>query len=279
MFLPDLPAGVTGVSGVTLYSDRERTLNPQTPPVALVGERWEVDTLNVPAGRWWGTVTAEKAGAPYSYPLSQPVDLPEDDRLAISPEALAASMRIPLPLSDDQRDILTQAIIDAQSDVDAYLGQPVMPILHTQKGVWPIGGDWDLCASDFDVIEVVSATPEVDPLLGALDTYTVTYYAGLNARDSEECEPIRRYLRAHAANLPEAARLWEVVVNPPKTIKSASTQGQSVSFEKASQGGGGAAGSKVPGSLPTLSSLDRWRIAGRRVHQGATQYGRRYYGA
>jgi hypothetical protein len=49
--------------------------------------------------------------------------------------------------------------------------------------------------------------------------------------------------------------------------------GQSVTYANAYASGAGAPGSGAPGALPTLKSCDRWRIAGRRVHQRPTSYG------
>lgn len=281
MYLPKpLPVGVTSVTGVRLFSDEERTEDVQTPPVSLVGGEWYVDTLNVTAGRWWATVDAQQGAVPYSYPLVDPVDLPEDDRLIVSPERLATQIKMPLPLTADQRATLRQGILDAQSDVVAYLGQPVMPRQYVERGVWPsteYPGEWDLRTPDAGpVVRIVSVEAELDVDSVPLNTYTITYIAGINARDEAEYDPIRRYVVAHAANSPEVVRLWRVVVNPAKVIKSSSTQGQSVSYEVPSLGGGGAAGSGAPGALPVLSSLDTWRVAGRRVWQGRTQFGTRY---
>lgn len=272
MYLPPLPVGVTSVTGIRLYAAKDRTGVPQEPPVSLVDGRWYIDTLNVADGRWWATVDATQGATPYAYPLRDPVDLPEDDRLIVSPEALAVSMRIPLPIDDDSREILTSAILAAQSDVVAYLGRPILPQQYVEKGVWPNGDEWALCIPDNDpLVKVISAVPEDD-----YGTYTVTYIAGIDAKTGAEYEPIRRYVLAHAANLPESLRLWRFIVKPKGAIKSSSTEGQSVSYETPTLGGGGAAGSGSPGALPTLSSLDKWRVAGRRVWQGRTHFGERY---
>lgn len=273
MDLPALPTGVTTVTGVRLFSDKARTANEKTPPVALMDGVWVVDTLNVPDGRWWATVDAQKGTTPYSYPLRDPIDLPERDDLVISPEALAQSIKIPLPLSDDTRETLTRAILGAQADIFGYLGQPIIPRVYVEHGVYSWGDEWRLTAhGDTPLIKVISTVPEA----GEWDTWTVTYLAGLDARTGEEFEPIRRYLFAHAANAPDVVRVWRSTANPEKVIKSSSTEGQSVSYEVPTLGGGGAAGSGAPGALPTLSSLDFWRVAGRRVHQGATHFGERY---
>lgn len=277
MDLPALPSGVTAVNSVRLYSDKDRTENVQTLPAALVDGVWTVDTLNVADGRWYATVDAQKGAVAYTYPLRDPVDLPEDDRLVISPETLAVSIKMPLPLDDAQRETLTQAILDAQDDVYAYLGQPITPQEFTQSGLWPLDDEWLLTAhGDGDVVKITAIVGENDPDGVPLGTFTVTYLAGIDARNGAEYGPIRRYIKAHAANSPEVTRLWRAVVNPEKTIKSSSTQGQSVSYEVPTLGGGGSAGSGNPGALPTIGSLSRWKVAGRRVHQPATRVGVRY---
>jgi hypothetical protein len=277
MELFPLPTGVTSVVAARLYSDEDRTAGELTLPATLDGTRWTVDTLNVPDGRWWATVDAQKGADAYSYPLRDPIDLPEDDRLIVSPETLGDSIGMPLPLSPAQRKTLTQAILDAQDDVVGYLGQPLMPQQFVQTGVWAWGDEWPLTAhGDIPVSRILSTVPETDVLGGPGDTWTITYLAGINARDGAEYSPIRRFVRLHAANSGDVTRLWRSVVNPEKVIKSSSTSGQSVSYEVPTLGGGGAAGSGIPGALPTRTSLDHWRIAGRRVHQGPTRYGTRY---
>lgn len=52
-----------------------------------------------------------------------------------------------------------------------------------------------------------------------------------------------------------------------------STEGQakSVTYSSLSYGGGGDAGSGVPGALPSITTLDTWRKRNRRVHQAPDQ--------
>lgn len=277
MDLPALPTGVTAVTSVRLHDDEERLSEPVLLPVSLLDGQWTVDTTSVADGRWWGAVVAAKGAVPYEYPLRDPIDLPEDDTLCVSPESLAEWMGVPLPLTAARRRVLRQALDDAQTDVRAYLGQPVMPERYIERGVSGWGERWTLTAhGDTTVQQVLSVEPEADPVLGGLDTFTITYLAGLNARDDVSCSPIRRYIKAHAANLPEATRLWREAAQPADTVKSLSAEGQSVTYESATLGGGGAAGSGNPGALPTAKSMDAWRVAGRRVYQSATRAGVRY---
>lgn len=276
MRLPTPPIGVTSVETVTFYTDEARTVGAQAAPVALVGDQWLVDTLNVPAGRWWATVNAHKDAVPYAYPLPDPVDLPEDDRLILSPEALATKIGVALPLTTERRSTLRDAIVAAQADVCAYLGRDsLVPTQRTETGLWDAGPEW-LLNCDEDVISIVSTIPEQDLGGAPTGTYTVIYLAGLDAANDPALEPIRRYVIAHAKNQPEVTDLWRVATNTKGRVKTLSAEGQSVTFETPSLGGGGKTGSGDPGSLPNIATLDRWRLAGRRVHQATTRYGTRY---
>lgn len=208
------------------------------------------------------------------------VETPEtpepDPRLVVQPEEVADEAGIPLPLSERDRKIVVGAILDAQADVDGYLGQSPLPTTLVQRGVWDFGGTWDLARfTDLDVIRVLSSEPEMDSDGVATGTFTITYLAGIDARE-DEYRPIRRFIVAHAKNSPEFTTVWQRLTKTRGAVKTVSAEGQSVSFGTATLGGGGAAGSGAAGSLPTMASMDRWRVAGRRVHQGATHFGERY---
>jgi hypothetical protein len=184
-------------------------------------------------------------------------------------------------LTEDQFDVLAEAIRDATADVEAYLGRPVMPVTRVETGRWPYGDGWDLNPGDepSTSIEVISAVPEEDPDYHTLTGYfTVTYKVGLNVRDGgpgypvESLRPIRRYIKAHAKNSDDVVRLWTTVTKAKGTIKNLSAEGQSVTFDKPNLGNASTkAGDLTPGSLPTMKSLDFWRLAGRRVYEGRTQ--------
>jgi hypothetical protein len=275
MILDPLPTGVTSVTGVDFYPDSARAEEPVEAPVSLVGDEWTVDTLNVPPGRWWPMVHALKGAEPYDYPRVL-VDLPFDDDLIVSPEAIASAIKVPLPLTDEHRETIRDAILDAQSDVAAYLGRSsLMPVTKTVTGLWAAGEEWEI-DDDEGVLRVLSAVADVDVDSQPIGTFTITYLAGFNARDDAALRPIRRYVIAHVKNSPEVTGLWKDVVKPKGDIKSLSAEGQAVGFTTPTLGGGGAAGSGAPGALPTLGSLDYWRLAGRRVYQGATRFGERY---
>jgi hypothetical protein len=274
MLLSPLPAGVTSVTEVRFYSTPARDGTPVVAPVTSTGGVWSSDDTGVPDGRWYPTVVAEDSvGAAASYDLDW-FDLPDDPALVVSAEAVAVKAKMGLPLSPDQRQTITEAILDAQSDVVAYLGRAITPELRTEYQRWAwSGAEWNLVAlGDDDLIRVVSAVPETDPVTGIpSDYFTVTYLAGLEGRTAPDLRPIRRYVALAAMNAPEFVTMWRTATKAKGVVKSLSAEGQSVSFETPTLGGGGQAGSGMPGALPTIASLDRWRVAGRRVHQGVTR--------
>ncbi len=275
MILTSLPSGMLTVTAVHLYPTAARDGDPEVVPATLTGGKVVISPDATTEGRWYPVIVGTVANSVAHQVATPPyVDLPDDPSLIISPEVIAARAGIPLPLTDDQRETLTEAILDAQSDVSAYLGVPLTPEVFVQRDLWPDRDQWTLTAhGDLDIVGVLSADPQM--FAGAPTGYfTVTYAAGLDARNDSLLRPIRRYVRAHAMNSPEVVRAWKVAVNPSGEIRSLSAEGQSVSFTAPTLGGGtGKAGSGEPGTLPTLGSLDQWRVAGRRVHQGPTHYG------
>ncbi|MFJ5121964.1 hypothetical protein [Kitasatospora sp. NPDC088548] len=202
------------------------------------------DTL--PPGRYWGAVHyIPSAGAPPAIDHAIRIDLPTGAGLVAAPEEVADKLRIPLPLTETQRDDLRTAIEDAQSDVEAYLARPLIPQLVTLAGARPAPGvdlttwkAWAHCGPDDD-FTIEGLTVRSD------GTYDVQLRVGL---DGAAERPIRRYIVAHAA---EACR------NTPgadgdRRVSSLSAEGQSISYD-------GAPGPGQAGSLPTLLSLDGYR--------------------
>lgn len=190
-----------------------------------------------------------------------------DPVLVVDPETVAKRAGLD-PTDDNVIDVVTDAILDAQDDVRAYLGRVIVPTLATEHGRYADGaGRWVLAEHDDEPPRVVvQVTPEmVDGQVTGL--FTVTYQYGIDARQ-DEFRPIARYVKAHALNSPEVTRLWESTVKARGPIKSVSAEGQSISWEKATLSGGAAAkpGDGTPGALPVLGSLDLWRLRGRRVH-------------
>jgi hypothetical protein len=293
-----LPAGYAVLREVRLYPTPERTGTPVVVPLVikaiprLAGAAagattsnvvYVADTTLVTSGRWYPVIVGETHdGTESTIPLDA-ADLNPDPRLVVLPEELAVRAKLPLPLSAADREVIIGAILDAQADVSGYLGRrSLMPSTYVQHGVAPSyygDGSWTLTAhGDEEIVSVTSATPEAT---GGVLTglYTVEYVAGINVRENEEYSPIRRYVRAHALNSPEFNRLWQAseTGKAARTVRTVSAEGQSVTFENASAGGGSSSdakpGSGAPGALPTLASLDRWRVAGRRVYQGPTRTG------
>jgi hypothetical protein len=187
----------------------------------------------------------------------------------VSADEVARRLRLQQPLTEDVRWAIDQAIWDAQADVEAYLGQPVTPTTFIETGLvaWP--GGWQL--TNAPLISIVAVTAETDPDSGVpTGLYTVEYTAGIDAINDPTLAPIRRYVIAHAKYSPEVQLLLaEESPAPARRVASLTAEGQSVTYE-ADPDTDSQPGSGAPGALPLLSSLDRWRIAGRRVFQRPT---------
>lgn len=269
-----LPPGFTALSQMRLYSNEARTGAPVDVPVTNTGGVWTADVSQVTPGRYYPSLVGIRNAVPGTAINVALVDLPIDDRLVLSPEALAVKAGVPLPLTEERREVIVDAILDAQADVYAYLGRPVMPQTYVEQHVWPHGETWELTEhGDDDIVGVTSAVPETYLDGQPSGYFTVTYVAGMNCRDSDEYRPIKRYVIAHAMNSPEFTRMWKVATNAKGDVKSVSAEGQSVSFSTPTLGASGTSkpGDGSPGALPTLASLDKWRVAGRRVHQARTR--------
>lgn len=202
--------------------------------------------------------------------MSTPVPDPPALPLIVSADQVARTLGIPLPLDEDTRWSIEQAIADAQADVAAYLGYDALtPTTRAQEHLVAWMGGYDL--TYHPVIEIISETPETDPETGSLTgLFTVVYRAGLNAAEDPAQEPIRRYVRAHAANAPTVQALArKLAPQLPREIVSLSVEGQSVTYT-GRDNSATAPGSGFPGSLPGLAALDRWRVAGRRVARRRT---------
>lgn len=261
-----LPAAATP-DPLLLYDTEERVGDPTEAPLSPLGDgTWSADVTGL-TGRWWPTTGYVVGATPYRIDLPY-VDLPEDPTLVVSPESLATSAGMTLPLTGTQREIITEAILDAQSDVRAYLGRAILPTVYTESGRYDDGtGRWNLTPLDEPVIEVLTVTADLihDAPSG---TFTITYRAGLNAQLDPALSPIRRYIKAAALNSPGFTRLWRTATSAKGEVRSLTTEGQAISYAPATLGGGGPG---QPGELPKLSSLDYWRFAGRRVFQARTE--------
>lgn len=273
-----VPAG-GAVSELALYTEADYgDASPATyGPAVRVSAGVYRFTLTVGAqvGRFWPQVTWSKDGSslPFNDRLPTPLDLPVRDDMVISPEALAGYLGIPLPLTVDQRFALTDALLDAQADVEGYLGRRIVPELVVERKCWPYPGGWTL--EEQPVVELVSEVEEFDGVGVQTGFWTVTYRAGLDTRNDTELRPIRRLLMAQAANQPGATALWRTVgsgatAGVGKRVKSVSAEGQSVSYEFLDPSGGptgGQANAATVGGPVKWASIDRWRLSGRRVYQ------------
>lgn len=272
-----MPAGYASLTEVRLFPDEERTgtaaaILPLVEDPAVEGV-YVADGVTVDPGRYYITVAGVLSNddpGTFSY---RHVDLPERDDMVISPEALAVKAGMDLPLTESQREVITDAILDAQADVQAYLGRSLFPVERIDYERFPWDDGWNLDSGDETVIRIISTTPEYQS--GTLTgTYTVKYIVGLDVANDPALRPIHRYIVAHALNSDSFLRMWRTATNDEGTVRSLSAEGQSVSFTPTTFGaaaGGVKAGDKTPGALPSLSSIDFWRHAGRRVHQGRTR--------
>jgi hypothetical protein len=265
--LVNLPADAVPVALLMYSTEARDTTATSLTLTSLGGGRWTANTTGL-TSRWYPTVSYTVAGDPELVNLPY-VDLPEVPDLVVSPEYVAKRAKIPLPLSEEDREQIIDCIRDAQSDVVSHLGRQIMPTVFSETGRYDVGGQWNLVGLDDPLIEITSVTAETadGQPTGA---FTITYIAGINAKDDPALHPIRRYVTAHAMNSPEFTLLWKASTKAKGDIKSVTTEGQSISYDKATLGGGGNAGSGAPGALPTLSSLDFWRLAGRRAFQRPT---------
>lgn len=245
-------------SVVRMYLTEARDTAPTELSLAsLGGGRWTVDTTGL-TSRWYPTVVYTQAGGPEQTLNLSYVDLPDIPDLIVSPETVAREAEIPLPLSSEDRERVVGYIRGAQSDVVSYLGRAIMPTSYTETHRYDLGGQWNLTPLDdpiIDVTDVVAETSNGQPT----GFFTITYTAGLNAKDDPALEPIRQYVIAAAMNRPGFVRMWKRLTRPVRDIKSVTTEGQSISYDAASLGGGGKG---QPGELPTLDSLFGWKRLG-----------------
>ena len=216
--------------------------------------------------------------------MTDPTPPPDPTPPAISPPAPTPSLicrRLGIVNPDeDVLQVAEDAIEDAIADVEAYIGQPITPTTKVATGCWPLPWGWDLPDTHERIRSIVSAVPEylVDQPTILSGTFTVTYTIGLDVANDVELRPIRRYLTASALNNYLLLQYAEskLGMRGPVNSVSVSTEGQSKNVTYGHLGylpptSRSAANSMdYPGQLPKLATLDRWRIAGRRVHQAPT---------
>ena len=191
--------------------------------------------------------------------------------LIVTPEEVARRLGVPQPLDEHDRWLIESAIADAQSDLEAYLGRPVTAQTYTQTGMLPVNGQYRLCR--WPVIAITSTTAETDPVTGApTGLFTVVYTWGLDGVADPELEPLRRFVRAHALYSDTVQALFRrLSPEQARKVTALGVEGQNVTYADTYAVEANAAELGLPGALPTFKSVDRWRLAGRRVHQGPTQ--------
>jgi hypothetical protein len=204
--------------------------------------------------------------------------------LVVHPSQIARTLGIPLPLDEDTRYVLEEASRGAQSDLEAYLGRPVIPATYTQEHCWLTPRGWHHL-KNYPVVSITSFTPETGPGGQQDGLFTVVYVAGLDATDetSRELEPIRRFIKIHALYDPAV----QVVFRTQRPdiafrVTSGSVQGETATITDTYPATSSAAmrspaavtaQMSMPGSPPTLQTCDRWRISKRRVFQRPTRPG------
>ncbi|MEU5748236.1 hypothetical protein ABZ804_22190 [Streptomyces sp. NPDC047726] len=246
------PAGGM-VTSLSLYEGPDRTTLKAAagPGLRLRAGAYRFDLPDVPAGRYWATVTfTPSEGAQPVKDESVRLDLPLGLGLVTSPEAVAKELGVALPLSAEERDDLLTAISNAQSDVVAYLGQPVVPQLITRTALTPspLGQDEDLndpsswpFQSDEVHVEVYAYRDRGD------GTYDVDFRVGF---DGAANKSVVRYVTSHAA---ESERLRPGGAGSTgRRVSSVSAEGQSISYESAPEAG-------QAGAVPTIDTLSRWK--------------------
>lgn len=239
-----------GVDRLDVYDTEDRAGAPvaSVAPAVRVGPglyRFTIPDVPVLTGRFHATVTWRPDD---TSTLAEDVrlDLPTYPDLVASPEDVAVRLRVPLPVTPVQRQVLLDAVGAAQGDVEAYLGRALVSRVEVIESAYPAmggllgdAGTWPVARYD-DTVTVVGFEPWPD---GA---YTVTVRVGLDGRGTRA---VHQFVVAHAG---EAVRR-EATGMGQRTVTSLSAEGQSVSYDKGSVAEGAA------GSLPNMKTLARYR--------------------
>jgi hypothetical protein len=206
---------------------------------------------------------------------------PRDYTQVVTADQVARTLMLPLPLSTEALGAITEAIMAAQSDVEAYLGRPAVPLTYTDTGRWPDPRGWYL--ENYPVHSITSTTAETDGQGIPTGRYTVVYVAGLDSINDPELFPIPRFIKLHACYDPFVQIIFrQLRADIATRVTSGSTEGQSATItdslpvpatSRTSTPAAVNAQMSLPGSPPTLQTLDRWRIGKRRVYQRPTLLG------
>lgn len=190
-------------------------------------------------------------------------------KLVVKVEDVARRLGLPQPLQESDRWLIEQALTDAQSDLQAYLGRPVYKDTYTQEHLLRFHDGFHLL--HFPVHRIISQTEET---VGGQPVWqwTVVYEAGLDGENDPELEPIRRFVRTHAIYSPELQALYRrLLPDQARRVASLGVEGQSVTYSDTYATDQRASEMGLVGALPSLQSCDRWKIAGRMVHQAPTR--------
>lgn len=188
---------------------------------------------------------------PLPFPPLVPEVPPEQDPTPpalVHPDDLARRLGLDLPLTGDVSWALREAIAAVQSDVEVYLGRPLVAEKHVTTSV-PPGTPYTALPGQ-PVHAILSTVPD------GHGGYTVTYIAGPDL-SAAGLTAVRRYVLARAALDPDVTRL---VPSGKREITSVSVEGQSVSFKPV----GGVSIENLPPEqqVPQLTSLERYKRRG-----------------
>lgn len=169
----------------------------------------------------------------------------------VSWEVVAKRLGIPVEsVTATQAEDITEAILDAQADVENALNRPLIAEQVIRTGLHPAPGyaqtltsekAWTVDFDDEFTVETVEAEEG--------GTYKVTFKVGLHAPNER---PIVRYVTA--------AAVAELRARPTggygkRGVSSMSAEGQSITYDPAPKG-------EEAGALPTLASLRRYKRFG-----------------
>lgn len=179
------------------------------------------------------------------------------DTLLVPVEKVAPWLGLePATLNDIQTELITDAILDAQSKVTEFLCRPLEPRSETLRGLYR-----DEAYPHTDVRAWPEAETVLDDRLKVASyavnadnaqRFDVTFDVGLDVETDPELDAIRRFIRQDAvAGLQGAAAL--VVLGIAREVTSVSAEGQSVSYAKKPSSPDAAGGQM------TVGSLRRWK--------------------
>jgi len=185
-----------------------------------------------------------------------------DPPLVVDPAKVARLAGLD-PSQQGVLDTVREAIQDVIADVEAYLGRPIIPAEYTEKHVRAI---YDEHSRTYDVehppiVQILEETAELDEDEIATGLYTVRYIGGIDARERPYVA-IRRYIEKAAAFAHPLVRRLVVQAKVPRQIKSVSADGQSVTYVDEPKTND----STTAEGVPPMSTMDKWRIAGRTVY-------------